>query len=399
MSIGQILSTIHIFIHNSIKLIHLNFLAKTIDGLEEILVQEIESLGGQNVVPLTRAVAFEGDLEVLYKVNLYSRTALKVLLPMTEVEIEDENHLYEEVHSIPWNKIFGLTDTFSVDATVSSEVFTHSKYIALKTKDAIVDKFRRKHNERPNVNPLTPDFTINVHIRGNTMTLSMDSSGGSLHKRGYRVQPIEAPLNEVLAAGLVMLSGWDKKMTFWDPMCGSGTLAIEAAKIALNMPPRLQSHKYQFEKWPNFENELWARIKKEAYEFVPPTEVPKMKVSDKSIQSINSARINIEEAGLDKFIETDRADFFKTEEVTGHFIIMNPPYNLRLKVDEVEKFYKSIGDQLKQKCSNCDAWVFSGNIDAIKSVGLKPNKKFNLHNGPIESKFYNFGIYEGSLSE
>ncbi len=376
----------------------MKFLAKTIDGLEEVLEQEILAIGGENVQKLTRAVSFEGGLDVMYKANMLLRTALKILVPITEVEVLDEQHLYDEVHSLPWYKFFGLENTFSVDATVSSEVFTHSKYIALKTKDAIVDKFRRKYKERPNVNPITPHFTINVHIRGNIMTLSMDSTGDSLHKRGYRIQPIEAPLNEVLAAGLVKLSGWDGSTTLWDPMCGSGTIAIEAARIALDIPPQSSNREYQFQRWPNYDEELFNKIKDEVYNKSVKDIPLDIRATDKSIQSINSAEINISEAGLKKYIKTERLDFFRSPDVTNVTIIANPPYDQRLKVDDIEKFYKMIGDQLKQHCHSSEAWIFSGNIEAIKSVGLKPNQKYNLHNGPIESKYYKFETYEGSLN-
>lgn len=375
----------------------MNFLAKTIDGLEQILQQEIIEIGGDNVQTLTRAVSFEGDLGLMYKVSMMSRTALKILVPITEVDIADEQHLYDEVHSLPWYKFFGLNNTFSVDATVSSEVFTHSKYISLKTKDAIVDKFRRKYKERPNVNPINPQFTINVHIRGNTMTLSMDCTGESLHRRGYRVQPIEAPLNEVLAAGLVLLSGWNGNATLWDPMCGSGTIAIEAARIALNIPPQSRHRTYQFQNWPNYDKELFYKVQEEVYGKPLNNTMLDIRATDKSIQSINSAEINIKEAGLENYIRTERLDFFRSPDVTNTTIIANPPYDQRLKVDDIEKFYKMIGDHLKQHCHDSEAWIFSGNIDAIKSVGLKPNQKYNMHNGPIESKFYKYETYSGSL--
>ncbi len=374
----------------------MRFIAKTFEGLEPALAKELELCGANEIKILTRAVSFEGELETLYRANIQCRTALNIISPISEVKIEDEEHLYKEIYSLPWHKIFSLEQTFAVKATVSSDVFTHSKYVALKSKDAIVDKFRRVFNQRPNVNPVQPQFIIDINIRGNIMTISLDSTGELLYKRGYRINPVEAPMNEVLAAGVLLLSNWDGTKSFWDPMCGSGTLVIEAAKIAGNIPPQKRSRRYNFQNWKNYDSVLFNKIVEEVYNSDNYKNIPPIYASDKSLQAVNAATINIQEAELSQSIEIKREDFFRTEQRSDLFILTNPPYDERLKHDNITKMYQQIGDHLKQKCLNTDAWIFSGNHDAIKSIGLKPDKKINLKNGPLEAFLYKYEIYEGS---
>ena len=227
----------------------------------------------------------------------------------------------------------------------------------------------------------------------------MDSTGESLHKRGYRIQPIDAPLNEVLAAGLIKLSNWHPDQPLYDPMCGSGTIIIEALKIGLNIPPQDRERSYLFMNWKNFNNERYHSILSDCFDNQLDDRDIGIKAADKSIKAVNATKINLQEAGLDKYVTIERRDFFKTENIPPATIITNPPYDQRLQVDDVKRFYKLLGDQLKKECKDCSAWIFSGNIDALKSVGLKPNMKYSLYNGGIESKFYNFNIYEGSLEE
>ena len=365
-------------------------------GLEEVLAEEIRALGEvSNVEILTRAVCFEGDLEMVYKANYLLRTALKVVVVIKEDEIRDEIQLYTSIKKVPWDEYFGLKDTFSVDAVTNSETFRHSKYAALKTKDAIVDRFYDLFDKRPNVNPVSPDFGINIHIRQNTLTLSLDSSGDSLHMRGYRAYLVDAPINEVLGAGMILLSGWDKESPLCDPMCGSGTLLIEAARLAMNIPPQSPNRNFLFKNWKNFDSDLWKKVVEEAASKVKKT-FPPIFGFDKVLSTVKGAEINISEAKLSDYISVTRKDFFRSEPVKDTTIITNPPYDERLKLDDAVAFYQEIGDKLKKDYLNCSAWIISGNLDAFKKIGLKTSKKFKLDNGAIESHFHKFEIYEGS---
>ena len=372
----------------------MRLLAKTFEGLEKVLASEIKQNGGHHIECLTRAVLFEGDMEVLYKCNALCRTALRILEIKKETRVHDEDHLYKVIYRIPWEGLMELTDTFAVDCTTSGEVFTHSQYAGFKVKDAIVDRFRDLTGKRPSVNIATPTYRINVHIREKTMTLSLDASGESLHKRGYRVTTVDAPLNEVMAAGLVLLSEWDGKTDFLDPMCGGGTIATEAALFAHNIPPQPKDRIYGFKKWKNFNAELWKEIENKYYD-KPANNNVKIIASDKSLRASKVTQQNIDYAGLTGKIIAEKADFFRHNREGSYHIIMNPPYDERLKVDNINKFYTDIGDKLKQDYHGSTAWIFSGNVEALKSVGLKPNKKLWLMNGPIESRFYKYTLYKG----
>lgn len=373
----------------------MKIIAKTFQNLEEVLAQEIRNLGGEDIVILNRGVQFEGDLRLLYKCNYMLRTALKLIVPILEREIHNEEQLYYAVKSIAWEEIFSLKQTFALTGTTNSDVFTHSKYVALKSKDAIVDRFREKYEKRPNVNVMTPHIGINIHIRKNTLTVSLDSSGSSLHMRGYREYPVDAPINEVLAAGLVHLSGWDKKSTFLDPMCGSGTLVIEAACIAANLPAQKESKLFCFKNWKDYDEDLWTEVKQEVADNVIPLE-SKFYASDKSMQSFRATESNALSAGVEDYIECKRIDFFRHLGEPDCTIMMNPPYDERLKVNNAGKFYREIGDKCKKSFPNSKLCIISGNLLALKNLGLKPSKKYNLLNGQIESGYYIYELYEGS---
>lgn len=363
-------------------------------GLEEVLAQEIKEIGGKNIEVLTRAVSYEGDTALLYKSNLLLRTALRILVIKKEFLAHDEDHLYKFMMKIPWEGLMEVTDTFAIDCTTSGEVFTHSKYAGLRVKDAIADRFRKLKDRRPSVNILTPTYRINVHIRDKTATLSLDASGSSLHMRGYRITTVDAPLNEVMAAGLIMLSGWDKKSDFLDPMCGGGTIPCEAAMIAYDIAPQSPDREFGFKKWGNFDQKLYDEIVAEYCSSKPPKTI-NIIAADKSLRAVKVTQQNINEAGLQDYITVEKNDFFRNP-IEGSFtIMMNPPYDERLKVDNIDKFYKEIGDMLKQHYSDSTAWLFSGNIDALKKVGLKPNKKIVLQNAAIESRFYKYELYDG----
>lgn len=366
----------------------MRYIAKTLLGLEGVLAGEIKSLGGKKIKILNRAVEFEGGLSLLYKSNLMLRTAISVLIPITAVEVNNDDELYNEIFALPWYKIMGLKQTFSVKATVSGYKFTHSKYAALKTKDAIVDKFRMVTKDRPNVNPVTPDIIIDLHIVDNKLSLALDSSGDSLFKRGYRVHSVEAPLNEVLAAGIILRSGWKGNSDFWDPMCGSGTIPIEAARIALNIPPQSRDRKFSFMHYPNYNEELFNQIVTELFEKGMEEFKYRIKASDKSIQALKYTQFNLKESGLEDLIETERIDFFKTNSVSNTTIILNPPYNERLKIDDIKKYYKELGEHIESRTKDCDIWMITGYGEALDYMGVEPVDEIDLMNGAIPSKLY-----------
>jgi len=375
----------------------MQLLAKTMLGLEPILAKELADLGAKNIKQLSRAVQFEGEQKLLYRANLELRTALRILKPFEEFKTKHENHLYKKMRSIDWEDFLTLENTFAINAVTSSKYLTHSKYIALKTKDAIVDQFRDKYGLRPSIDLKQPDLRIDIHIaKDNLCTVSLDSSGESLHKRGYRVQAVEAPLNEVLAAGMILLSGWQKDCAFVDPMCGSGTLPIEAAYYAYNIPPQWYRDFFGFKKWKDFDADLWASVKREAEAQMQPFEHPILGF-DQEFQALKIASQNVVAAHLEGKVEIDVARFERLEAPAEEgLIIMNPPYDERMSVADMEAFYQSIGDQLKQAFAGYTAWIISSNKDALKNIGLRTSKKVTLYNGPLECKFQKYELYAGS---
>jgi 23S rRNA (guanine2445-N2)-methyltransferase len=371
--------------------------AKTLYGLEELLAQELRQLGASEIEIGTRNVSFEGDTGFMYKVNLCSRTAIKVLKPITAFNIFTEEDLYKKIYAIPWENYMEADGSLAVDATVYSEQFTHSQYISLKTKDAIVDRFRDKEGERPDVDLDHPTLRINIHIDRNICTVSLDSSGASLHKRGYKVEHTLAPINEVLAAGMIMLTGWTGQCDFMDPMCGSGTIATEAAMIACNIPPNLNRDEFGFETWPDFDVDLYEVIENAALKKIRDFHF-KIYASDKDAFSLRKAKANIENANLSEFIEVKEQDFFKSQKETERsmFIVFNPPYDERLTVKDIDAFYAEIGNTLKRGYPGTQAWLITSNMEALKSVGLRPSRKIKLYNGKLESKLVRYDMYEGS---
>jgi len=372
-------------------------IAKTLYGMEELLAQEVRQLGASKVEIGTRNVSFEGDTGFMYKVNLCCRTAIKVLKPITGFNVFTEEDLYKKVYDIEWEKYMSANGSLAVDATVFSKQFTHSQYIALKTKDAIVDRFRDREGERPNVDLDHPTLRINVHIDRNICTISLDSSGQSLHKRGYKVESTIAPINEVLAAGMIMLSGWNGQSDFMDPMCGGGTILTEAAMIACNIPANLNRDEFGFETWPDFDVDLYEVIEDAALKKVKDFHF-KIYGSDTDKHVLEKAKENIKSANLAEFIELEHQDFFGSEKQTDRrlHMLFNPPYDERISVTDIEQFYTNIGNTLKRGYAGTQAWLITSNMEALKNVGLKPSKKIKLYNGMLESKLVKYEIYEGS---
>ena len=371
-------------------------IAKTLFGFEDLVVQELEEIGAKDIVKLNRAVAFSGNKRIMYMANYHLRTAIKILKPIEQFKVRNENELYRQVQKIDWEDYLDNDKTFAIDATIHGDIFNHSKYVALKAKDAIVDQFRDRTNERPSIDTEEPDLRISIHISDTTCTLSLDSTGTSMGKRGYKRKQVFAPLSEVLGAGLVKLSGWDYKTQFIDPMCGSGTIAIEAALMAYNIAPGKFRH-FTFQYWDDFDDELYDKIKKEAAA-KEKTEGPILYCWDKDPKANKITHENAERAGVRDFIEIKKQNLLDTPEFgePAH-IIMNPPYGERLEEDEdMNELYGEIGTHLKHKYNGSDAWIISANLRALKFVGLRPSKKIKLFNGPLECRFNKFELYRGS---
>ena len=371
-------------------------LAKTFYGFEALLVEELKELGAGRVEQGVRSVSFEGDLGFLYKANLCLRTALKIFRPIATFRVFNEKDLYNQVYGIDWQNIFDTEKTFAIDTTMNTKVFSSSMFVSLKAKDAIVDKFRRTSGKRPNVNSNTPDIRINIHISKNKCTISLDSSGESLHQRGYRQLTNIAPINEVLAAGLLKLSGWTGQYDFLDPMCGSGTLLIEAAMIACNIPANINREAFSFQNWGDYDAKLHEKIKEVSLKKIRSFDYQIIGF-DKAPSAIRKAQENIDFANLSEFISLSRKDFFRTDKPTNTklHMVFNPPYGERLPIDAAV-FYGKIGDTLKQLYPDTNAWFLTSNLEALKHVGLKPSRKIKLYNGKLESRLVHYEMYSGS---
>ncbi len=373
-------------------------IAKTLFGLEDILADELTALGAQDVKTLNRSVEFYGDDKLLYKANLWCRTATRILKPIFNFKVRNEHALYSEVFKINWRDYFNLNQTFSIDAIINDSVFNNSLFAAQKTKDAIADYFRQKTGRRPSVDVRNPDVKINLYIYRDDCSLALDSSGEPLFKRGYRDRTGEAPLNEILAAGMVLHSGWDKKSPLVDAMCGSGTIVIEAALMARNIAPGLSRERFGFMNWPGFDKFLFRKIQDEAYESIKPKLDFEMVGSDMASEQIQVATDNARRARVGRDIVFKQSEFndFVPPDPPGTLII-NPPYGKRMSVKDITIFYQSIGDTLKQNFSGYDAYIFTGNLDAAKHIGLRASRKIEMYNGPIECRLLKFEMYQGSV--
>jgi len=377
----------------------IKMMAKTIFGLEETLAGELLRLGAKDVEIHNRAVSFVGDKGFMYKANLNARTALRILVPVETITVVNEKSLYEGIQSIDWEKYMDVTDTLAIDSVVNSDLFTHSQYVSQKAKDAIVDQFRAKYGERPSVDLDKPTIRINLHIFKDVCTISLDSSGESLHKRGYRDKTNLAPINEVLAAGLVMLSGWDKRTNFIDPMCGSGTIVIEAALYANNIPAGYFREDFGFMRWHKFmpfDEELWDTIFDAAINKI--TNHEQVIIGGELSPNVaKKAKENVKFAKVDDIVTIRNCDMKDFEVPPGRgVVIINPPYGERMVKDNIEELYKMMGDTFKQKFAGYNCWILSSNMDAFKHVGLRPTRKIALFNGQLECRFMKFEIYEGT---
>ncbi|MFB6319207.1 class I SAM-dependent RNA methyltransferase [Saccharicrinis sp. FJH54] len=368
---------------------------KTFGGLEEILAGELRDLGAKEVTPLKRAVECVGDNRMLYLANFRCRTALKVLKPVYEFEASDPEQVYHKLRHLDWNEYLTVDKTFSIHSVVHSDNFNHSKFVSYKVKDAIVDFFNKETGKRPSVSLTNPDILFNIHIAGEQCTLSLDSSGESLHKRGWRVEQTEAPINEVLAAGLLMLANWKGQCDLYDPMCGSGTFLVEAAMIATNTAPGLYRQEFAFEKWNDFDADLLDEIynddsaEKEFEHKIYGSDVSRI-ATDKTLK-------NVKNAGMNRYIKVDTLPFQNLEPKSDKgMIVTNPPYGERLKVHDLNNLYGIIGERLKHHFSGFNAWILGYLEESFYAIGLRPSHKIKLKNGPLDCQFRKYELYEGS---
>ena len=388
--------------------------AKTFKGLEEVLAQELIELGANDVLIERRAVSFRGDKALLYRANLCLRTAIRVLVEVKSEKLKangergktrgekskPEDRVYEVVKGIEWSRYMDVETTFAIDATVYNDAIRNSRFITYRVKDGIVDYWQEKTGSRPNVNTEHPDIRINVHISQERVTVSLDSSGESLHKRGYRVANTEAPINEVLAAGMLLMAGWKGETDFYDPMCGSGTIVIEAALIAQNIAPGLFRKEFGFERWKDFDAELWSDI----YNDDSREREFKHHIygSDASFYAIQQAAKNVKSAGVGSIVSLKqiRMEELRNNDGNDVLLMMNPPYGERLASNkDMEELYGKIGTALKHHWAGATAWIISSNDAAMKCIGLKPAKKYRLLNGELDCQFNRYDLFAGKRKE
>ena len=373
-------------------------IAKTFMGLENILAQELNELGAKDVEIGRRVVSFKGDKEMMYRANFQLRTAIRILKPILHFKAKSADDVYNEIKRLEWTDIIGAGKTFSVDSVVYSDEFNNSRFVTYKVKDAIVDYFREKTGKRPNISITNPDILLHIHISDTDATLSLDSSGQSLHRRGYRQESVEAPLNEVLAAGMILMTGWRGETDFIDPMCGSGTLPIEAALIACNMAPGVFRKGYAFEKWPDFDADLFEEIynddsrEKEFEHHVYGYDV--------DIKAVNTANLNVKAAGLSKYITIKQQDFKDfTQPAKKSIIVSNPPYGERISTPDLLGTYKMIGERLKHAFIGNEAWILSYKEECFRQIGLKPSLKIPLYNGSLECEYRKYQMFDGKIND
>jgi putative N6-adenine-specific DNA methylase len=367
--------------------------ATTMYGFEPILERELLKLGAMHIKRGIRNVSFEGDLGFMYKANLSLRTALSILKPIFHFKFANEDDFYKKLNNFEWEKHLSIDQTFMVQATIFQSVFTHSQFVALRTKDALVDRFRNKTGKRPSVSTDSPKAVFNIHVNRNFCTLSLDSSGDKLFKRGYRTATNIAPINEVLAAGLLLHSGWDGQCDFLDPMCGSGTLLIEAAMIACRIPPNLNRKEFGFMNWQDWDEDLYEVIMNSVLKKIRPFHFT-IKGIDKAPSAVRKAHDNVEKANLSEFITIVQDDFFSTKKENERktHMVFNPPYGERLSVNS-NLFYKTLGNLLKTHYKNTDVWFITPDSDISRQVGLSGPKPIKVFNGGIEALFYHYKIY------
>lgn len=375
-----------------------DMVAKTFLGLEGVLADELRALGAEDVAEGNRVVYFKGDKEMLYRANFACRTAVRVLKPFLTLNSSSADDLYEQLKSFDWEQLMTVDTTFAIDSTVYSEQFNNSRFVTYRVKDAIADYFNDKYGKRPSIRLSNPDIRFDVHISGREVTLSLDSSGEPLFKRGWREAQTDAPINEVLAAGIILLSGWDGKTDFIDPMCGSGTFLIEAALIAANIAPGVYRDHYAFQQWPDYDADLFDQIYNDDSKEREFTH--KIYGSDIEGKAIAIARTNIKSAGLNKYIEVERRDINDINEVpAGGTLISNPPYGERLNPEDIESLYQDMGYKFKHTFQGYNVWLICYDNELSYKIGLKPSVRYKLNNGGLDCELLEYVIFDGRYDE
>ena len=374
------------------------FVAKTFAGLETELLKELHALGAKNCEKLSRAVAFEGDLEMLYRANYYCRTALRILWRQKRFTFKNNRQFYDQIFDFPAEQYLSPDGTLAVHATIVDSIFNTPLYASVLAKDAICDRFRDRFERRPSVDKEYPDVQFHLHIYKDEAQLFMDSSGESLHKRGYKVRNHPAPLNEVVAAAMIMKSGWRGDCDFIDPMCGGATLLVEAAMQALNIPAGFYRREYGFYQWKNFDRQLWKKVRDEAD--IKDDVAINFYGSDIDGRFLDIARANVQKARLQDFIILEKQDVrHSNPENVPSVVMMNPPYGERLSVDDIATLYQEIGDTLKKRYAGCRAYIISSDKDALKRIGLKPARKWPMLNGSLECLFQEYELFAGDRKQ
>ena len=372
--------------------------AKTFKGLEGVLADELRALGAEDVTEGIRMVAFNGDKEMLYKANFCLRTALRVLKPIYKFRASDPDELYQQIKLYDWEQVMSVNKTFAIDSTTFGEEFSHSRFVTYRVKDAIVDFFSERYEKRPSIRVANPDIRFDVHISGNEVTLSLDSSGEPLYKRGWREAQTDAPINEVLAAGIIKLSGWDGDSNFVDPMCGSGTFLVEAALIAANINPGVYRDSYAFQQWPDYDADLFSTI----YNDDSQEREFKYKIygSDINGKAISIARANVKSAGVARMVELElKAMESITEAPQPGVLVTNPPYGERLLLEDIEGLYRAFGDKLKQVFRGYSAWVIGYDRMHFDMIGLRPSVRYALFNGALDCELRQYVMFDGKYNE
>lgn len=372
----------------------MKFVAKTLHGLEPILAEELKALGASDVNIIKRAVEFQGDKALLYRANYELRTAIRVLRPIYTFLAKNEDQLYQKIMKYNWDLYLDENKTFAISYNVHSRYFTHSQYVALKMKDAIVDQFRNKKGKRPSVYTTNPDILLNVHVHEDRFSIALDSSGQSLHRRGYRDLGHAAPLNEVLAAGMIQIAGWTEDQPLQDPMCGTGTILLEAAMLGTKTPAAYyRKDPFCFTNWKDYDVALFEKIKQEANAQIVKPQLD-LQGADTNPSVVRKTQFTLEDLNLTEQVSIQKTPFKRNQpQASNGVLITNPPYGERLKLRDINAFYGKMGDILKQNYTGWNAWIISSNLDALKHIGLKPAEKHDLFNGALECKFLKYTLF------
>jgi putative N6-adenine-specific DNA methylase len=371
----------------------------TLFGLEEILAEELREIGAQKVEIGNRVVHCQGNLKLIYHACLQLRHAIRVLVFVEEFIARGPEELYKKAKKMEWETLFPANKTFSINFAVHSELYSHTMYASLKLKDAIVDRFREVTGTRPSVNKEYPDYQFLLHISDEFVSIYLDASGETLNRRGYRDESVMAPINETLASGIIKFTGWDGSVPLMDGMCGSGTIPIEAVYIARKIPSQWYRPRFGFMTWKNYDFDMWKAVREEAKEHVRDLQTPVF-ASDQSAEAIHATQVNCKNARLEKYIRIQQKDFENLEK-TGEkgVLILNPPYGERLDPEDINEFYRMIGDHLKQNFQGWDAWIITSNKEALKHLGLRTARRIKLFNGPLETRLVHYPLYQGSKKE